>query len=320
MPVALYFGEEAFLRERAVQVLRQQVVDPAMAALSYKKLDQPSVGTLLEAVGATSLCFGSGSLLEIRQFEPLEKALDDEADKAQLDRLMQLLGSTSPTRHLLFVSPKIDRKVKFAKWLSAQADVDVQEFKPFGFWETDKAVAALIRLTREQGMAIDPPAAQLLVSSMGVSLQPLVNEVAKLALYAHGRAITVSDVQTLSGHNDNAFGMLRDWILDKPRAGVFATLDELLLRQHPAPLYGLLQSQLHHVYSLHYLRQRGLGVEAIAARLKKHPYKTQKDLEEYARASLPRLQALKERALDLEWRCKTGQIEGRLSLELLLGA
>lgn len=161
-----------------MRALRARVVSPAMAALSYRKLEKPSLTETLEAVGAPSLCLGGDSLLEIRHFAPLEKALDPDADadKAQLDALMTLLGNLAPSRHILFVSPKIDRKVKFAKWLTSQADCDAQEFKSFAFWEVDKAISTLLRVMRDREIALSSEAARLLVEQLGVSLQPLINE------------------------------------------------------------------------------------------------------------------------------------------------
>lgn len=320
MPVYCYYGEEGYLLNREVRALRDRVVNPQMAALSHKVFKAPAIYQVVEAVGAVSFSLGGDTLLEIRDFPFLEKAASEDSEKAQLEQLKEALESVEPSKHVLFINGRIDRKVKFPKWLASQKSFTVREFKTFNFWETDKAAQMLSDLARNQGTQIEPAAAMKLVETMGVALQPLMNEIEKLALYAQDRPITVGDVGRLSNHNENTFAMLSDWINRRNRSQIFETLDELLLRQHPVALYGLTQTYLNNIFRLRFLRQLGYSEAEIAGRLKKHPFKVKKDLEEFRQVPFSRLVRLREKALELEWKCKTGQLSDRLSYEILMGA
>lgn len=319
MPLYLYYGDEPYLLKRELKQLRETLVDPAMAALSHKVIQKPSLGEVLEHVGTVSFSLGGNTLIEFHEFSPLEKAVSD-GDKKLLETLKGLLESVEATKHVLFVNTRVDRKVGFAKWLSGNKSVQVRDFKKLEFWKTDEAAQLIIQDAKRRGIAIAPQAALMLVEGMGTDLQPLMMEVEKLSLYATGRAITVQDVATLSNHNDNTFQMLSDWVNNRQRGEVYKTLDEILLRDHPIRLFGLVQTYLNNAYRLKLWQQLGIPEAAMAERTKKHPFKVKKDLQEFAAVPLQRLAMLKEKAVDLEWKYKTGQLPDRLALDILIGA
>ncbi|MEB3287378.1 MAG: DNA polymerase III subunit delta [Vampirovibrionales bacterium] len=320
MPVYLFYGEEDYLLKRSLKALRDQVVDPAMAGLSHKILEQPRIHEVNEAIGAVSFALGGNTLYEVRQFAYLSKASASSADDTQLEELKALLESLEPTKSVLFINDKINKSVKFPKWLVKLPGITVAEFKPFAFWETDKAIQQLIHEARLEGVTLTPKAALLLVEHLGVSLQPLVNEVRKLSVFSGGKPVEESHVLALSNHNENTFSMLSDWLHQRHSAAVFTTLDELLLKQHPVQLFALIQTYLNNFFQLKLWQRLGQGEAKIAERSGKHPFKIKKDLQEIAPVSFERLESLKGKALDMEWKAKTGQLDGRLALEILLAS
>src|SRR5688572_18433932 len=137
MPIYLFYGDESYLLNREVKQLRNQVVSPTLVALSHKVLKNPTIGDVLEAVGTVSFALGGDTLIEVRDFTFLQKAASSGADKQMLEELKALLTTIEPTKHLLFVNAKVDRKVAFAKWLTSQKDLSLRECKKLEFWKTD---------------------------------------------------------------------------------------------------------------------------------------------------------------------------------------
>jgi DNA polymerase-3 subunit delta len=321
MTISLYYGDEEYLLHQEVKRLREAVVNPEMGSLGHKVLANPGIGAVLEAVGAVCFNLGGKTLIEIRDFSFLAKAASASGDEKQLAELMGLLETHDEGKHILFVSEKINKTVKFGKWLTAHKTlaVDVKECKSLPFWQTDEAVQRVIQESRRRNIQIEPKAALLLVEHQGVNLLPLMTEVEKLSVYAAGRAISAADVALLSNHNENTFRMLADWLHRRNRADVFNTLDELLLRQHPVQLFALTQSWLGNIFQLRYWQQRGLSEAQMAELTKKHPYKIKKDLQEHSRVPFERLDALRGKVIDLEWKAKTGDLNARLALEMLMG-
>jgi DNA polymerase-3 subunit delta len=320
MPIYLLYGDETYLLNKEIKSLREKVINPEMAALSHKILRNPSIPELMEAIGTVSFNLWGETLIEIQDFQPLEKAINQESDKKLLEEAKALLETVNEQKHLLFINKKIDRKVSFAKWFTSQKQMTIREFKKLEFWKTDEAAQLLIQDAKHQGIQLTVQAANLLVETMGVDLQPLVNEVQKLFIYTAGRAIGPEDVKALSNHNDNTFTMLNDWIHGRNRSEVYQILEEILLKQHPVQLFGVAQSYLNNIFRLKLWQNLGYSEGEMADRLKKHPFKVKKDLADFASVPLQRLSHLKELILELEWKSKTGQLNDRIAFEILMGA
>ncbi len=322
MAISLYYGDEEYLLKQEVKRLREAVINPQMGSLGHKVLENPSVGQVLEVVGAVCFNLGGKTLIELHEFPFLGKTASASADEKQLAELMALLEQHDAAKHILFVSTKINRSIKFAKWLTSHKTlgVDLKEFKTLAFWQADEAIQRVMQECRRRGIQMEPKAASLLVEHQGVSMQPLMTEIEKLSVYAAGRGVTAADVMTLSNHNENTFQMLADWLNNRNRAEVFQTLDELLLRQHPVQLFALTQSWLGNLFQLRYWRERGMSEAQMAELTKKHPYKIKKDLQEFGRVPFQRLDSLRTKALDLEWKAKTGGLDGKLAFEILMGS
>lgn len=322
MTISLYYGDEAYLLQQEVKRLRDSVINPQMGSLGHKVLENPSIGEVLEAVGAVCFNLGGKTLIEIQDFPFLAKAASG-TDEKQLAELMELLENHDDAgKHILFVSIKINRSIKFPKWLTSgkTVPVDLKECKTLAFYQTDEATQRLTQEAKRRSIQLEPQAASLLVEHQGVSLLPLMTEVEKLSIYAADRSITAQDVAILSNHNENTFQMLADWLHSRNRAEVFHTLDELLLRQHPVQLFALAQSWLGNIFQLRYWQQKGVSEAQMAEMTKKHPYKIKKDLQEFGRIPFSRLETLRGKLLEMEYQSKTGGLNAKIALEMLMGS
>jgi DNA polymerase-3 subunit delta len=331
VPVHLLFGEDTYRVSRQLKRLRESLIDPAYEAFSHKHLDAPGPYELTEALGAAVFDFGQNTVIEIHEFPWLAKAIPEHEEK-HLEPLKQALSDLQDNRIALFTTAKIDRKLKFPKWLSGQSFTQVYDFKLLEFWKTDEAANMVLQEAKADGITITPDAALLLVEQMGVSLQGLMNEVHKLAVFAADRGqstpttgkpskpnvIDVSDVMALSHYPENTFSMLDDWIHGRKRDLTLAMTQDLLLRQHPVQLFALAHSILGHSLKLKQWQSLGHSETVIAERLKKHPFKIKKDLQGLASVSLERLRQLREKLLDLEYQMKTGRMPDHVAFEVLM--
>src|SRR5690349_21640077 len=129
MPVLVYWGEEAYDLQEAMERLRKERLSGEMAAFNHKVLKNPSIADILEATQSAGLLFGGDQqLVEIHQFKCLTKAASDDEAKL-LEQLKEALQDVGDAKTVVFVSPKIDRKLKFPKWLTSQPWVQAKEFE-----------------------------------------------------------------------------------------------------------------------------------------------------------------------------------------------
>src|SRR5690606_23915468 len=105
-------------------------------------------------------------------------------------------------------------------------------------------------------------------------------------------------VMLLSNHNENTFQMLKDWIRNRNRAKVYQTLEELLLHQHPVPLFSVTQSYVSNIFQLRHWQKLGVSQGEMAQMTGKKPFSVKKTLEEFADVPLERLEKLKRSALE----------------------
>lgn len=315
--ITLLVGEETYLREQALMDIRRECIPDGMQGLCHHVFRKPSITDCIDAVGQTMMVLAGTPLIEIHDFSPLMKTVK-ESDKKQLNTLKEVLTDLPDDRQIVFVSDKLNGKFAFPKWLGKQTFVSKQEFKLFAFYETEKAVALLMQTAKKEQYQLQADAAQLLVESYGVALGPLMNEVRKLSIYAAGRPISRMDVLTLSNHSENAFKMLSDWIHQRHPVEMLAMLHEILQKDSPMRLLGLLNGQLDYLFQLCDMCHRGTSTDAAAERLKKHPYKAKMDWQEYRSVPITRLKALWQGVLRAEWQVKQGLLSDRVSLETLL--
>jgi len=322
MSISVHFGDEEYLLQQSVVQMRQKLLDPAMGSLGHKQIDSPSIEAVLEAIGAVYFNLGGKTLIEIHNFAFLSKAASHPSDEKAIQELMQLLENVDDSKHIAFISDKVNRTIKFPKWLVSgkSVKVDIHEFKALNFWQTDEAIRLLLHECKQRNLQIEPKAAMVLVEHLGIAMRPLLTEVEKLATYAIGRSITVKDVSLLCAHDENTFKMLADWLQQKNRQEVFGILEELLLRQHPVALFALIQSWLGNLFRLRYWQKQGLQEKDMADRTKKHPFKIKKDLQEFSQVPFERLDTLREKVIQLEWQSKSGQLNARLALEILMAS
>lgn len=319
MPVVVFYGDESYLLGQAAEALRQSVVNPAFAGLCHKVYSTPSVATALEAVGSVSLALGGQTLVEIRDFPLLHQAAKDTGTEAQLEELKTLLENLEPTKTVLFLSTKVDGKIRFPKWLTKHPQFQVQKFESLKFWETEKAAGILLQDAKAKNIPLSGEAADLLVNTLGTDLRLLTSEVDKLALYAHGRSITPDDVLLLCNRSDNLFQLMNRWILQENPAENFKDLQEILLRRHPIEVFATIQSYFNNIFRTVWLNARGATIDTIAQRTGQKPFTIKKNLGTFRQVPGSRWLALKHTLVELEWKAKTGRLDGQLALETLLG-
>ncbi len=286
----LLFGEETYLVERALRVLRQRLL-PAGRPGSVRTLwgDQQAdeVPAALADLVSPSL-FGGGQVLVIRHAD----ALGDEA-QAHVLGILPTLGAGGS---LVLVARAADQRRKlFAACLRAGVG--------FGFPALDlrTAVQWVVRLAREQGHDIVPAAAQQLVERAGRELGVLAGEIEKLSLrVGAGGRIALDDVRAVvAGVRGHEVQELTDRLARGDAAGAARTLRLLLAEgEPPIRVVAFLAANLRRALQVVELAEQGMGAGEIAGRLGVPPWLVDRNLGRGRAADLVRA-LLVLRRLDL---------------------
>lgn len=178
------------------------------------------------------------------------------------------------------------------------------------------------RQAREQGIAIDSRAVQLLATYVGVNLRQLHNELAKLATYAAGRPITADDVKLLvADGSESMIWDLTDALTKRDGRNAMTALQ--VLRRNDANAFYLL-TMITRQYRLvlkvkEAMRLYGGNRTEIAKLVGESPYPVEKAMSLAPAYTLTDLEDVLERCLTLDHAAKTGA-DAETELDLLIAA
>jgi len=191
--VYIFHGEEVYLRERYVEEVRQLLVPEGFEEFNYHRLQGKglTMQQLAETVEAMPM-MAEHTLVTVTDLDIFK------LDESSREALMEILSDFPEYCVLLFIydtlTYKRDGKMKK---LCAALDKTVQEVE---FAEQERA--ALIKWVRRRFAAadkdIDSAAIDHLLFTCGTLMSALVPEIAKIAAYAKGSAITVADINAVA--------------------------------------------------------------------------------------------------------------------------
>jgi len=98
----------------------------------------------------------------------------------------------------------------------------------------------------------------------------------------------------------------------------FAMLHRLLSHQDALSIFGMVVRQFRFLLQSREILDNGGGEADVVRLLKLHPYVARKFVAQAQRFTLPDLEAIYHRLLNIDIAAKSGQMDGELSLDLLI--
>ncbi|MFM8260537.1 MAG: DNA polymerase III subunit delta [Vulcanococcus sp.] len=240
MPIHLYWGDDEAARNRAVEALIAERIDPSWQSINLSRLDGSDAGQAAQALEeARTPPFGGGDRVVLLQRSPFCSQCPAELAQ-QLEASLELIPESC---HLLLVSPgKPDARLRTTKALQKlvkAGDASERSFALPAVWDGAGQVELVQRTAAELGLRLEPAAAEALSEAIGSDSARLASELEKLALYGGGSGggqplITAAAVEALVGsHAANAL-QVGDALLAGQPAAAIALVDALLAANEPA--------------------------------------------------------------------------------------
>ncbi len=171
--------------------------------------------------------------------------------------------------------------------------------------------------------AISSRAAAALASVTSEDLRRADSELFKLVSYAEGREITEADVALLTPYVQEASLFEMVDALAEGRASAAARLLHRLLddREDPFAVYGMIVRQFRLLLlAKEHLTSPGGSPQTVAAALGIKPYPAEKISKQSRAFSVPQLEHIYRTLMDYDVKMKTGRIEPKLALDLLIAS
>lgn len=180
MTIYLYWGEDDFAITKAIDQLRQSVLDSNWASFNYDKISPDQPDAVIQGLNqAMTPPFGMGGRL-VWLAETTVCHQCSEPLLAELERTLPAIPEESIL--LLTTKNRPDGRLKSTKLLQKHAHI--REFALIPPWKTEQLVQGVQSHAQEAGVKLTVPAAELLAQSVGNDTRQLFNELEKLRLFA----------------------------------------------------------------------------------------------------------------------------------------
>ena len=323
--VYIFHGDDEFAISQAVNALFAQMGDPSTAEMNTTRLDGRSLN-LDELVRATR----SMPFLADRRLVLLADPLGAMKSPKTRERFKEILAGVPESTALVIAihKPLVDPRARrrgtqhwLEKWAATQPGgrVFLREFSlPKG-----AAMSGWIQQqARERGGEFNRQAAELLGSYVGDDPRLAVQEIEKLLAYVnYARPVEPDDVEHLVPYagETSVFDMV-DALGRRDGRTALQLLHRLLEQDDPLRLFGMVTRQFRLLLLTRELLDAGYRDAEIAQALKTSRFVVGKLIPQVRNFSLPQLEAIYRKLLDVDEAIKTGQTEGDIALDTLFAA
>ncbi|MEW6324801.1 MAG: DNA polymerase III subunit delta [Nitrospirota bacterium] len=255
-PGPLYFclGEESYLTEQAIDLLRAAAVGDGDDLFNVERFEAGALMTSVLTAAATLPAFAQ------RRVVILTRA--DALTAGDQDRLAGYVEAPVPTTCLVIAAAKADQRRRLFSLLQQRATViNCQPLfeRELPGWLMGQAAA--------MGLQLAPEAAHELLERTGTSLHALINELEKLR--AHGVTIDLAALTALTSHGrEHSVFELTDALGERRLADALALARRLLDHgEHPVGLTTMLIRHLRRLRLARCAADAGVPPAELARRL-----------------------------------------------------
>ncbi|HTP79588.1 MAG TPA: DNA polymerase III subunit delta [Bacteroidota bacterium] len=312
-PVYLFYGEEDFLIQEAVETIVRTTLDDGTKGFNLDIVYGSQVDAQEVVAHANSFPMMSAKrVVVVREFEKL--VTTDAAKECVTSYIQRPLESTL----LILVADAPDFRRKPFNELRKKAEV---VFCPSLY---DNQVPGWIsNRIQERGKTADLDACRLLHAYVGTSLRSLQNEIDKLFIFVGDRPqISPDDVTAVVGATKGfTIFDLQNAIGRKDSKEATVVLERMMeLGESPQMMIVMLTRFFLHLYKLSELRQRGATENEMAGELRISPYFVKSYLDFSTRFTVGQIEHSLSALAATDANLKSSSVDPLLALEVLLHA
>ncbi len=310
LPLYLFFGDEDFLVQEAVDLIVGKVVDPSSRDFNFNTVYcKGTSGNEIVNLCQTLPFMAERRLVIAKEVEAL-KAVD-------LDELLAYVRSPSPSTCLVMIAnqSRYEKKPVIAAVEAAGAVV-----RFFALLDRDMP-AWIENWARQRGLSIHRDAAQYVWQALGNDLQAVRNELEKTVIFIKERKnITLVDVKAVVGDfRDYTPFDLADAVGKKDHERALLVLSRLIQEgEQPVGLLGSIAWNFRRLMSAKSMEAAGIGFEEIKRKHRVIFHQSAAFQKQMGSYTLDELQRVFGILLATDKTLKSSSMSGRLVLERMV--
>ncbi len=295
-------GDNHFLLQQALNELVSGYVT-RFGDLGLEKLDgeEASIERLVEA------CQSPPFLVD----KKLVILKHPSAQKAFMERIEELINDLPETIDLIIKEPKIDRRSSYYKELKAKT-----EYKEFSQPEGQKLNTWIVQHVKQQGGSISSSDANYLIERVGQDQQLIYQELEKLITYQPQISRATIELLTELNPQSTIFELVDSAFANIPKRTLSLYKQQRALKVEPQQIMAMLAWQLHVLAIVKLAGDK--NPDEIARETKLSPFVVRKTAAIASKLSLAEVKALVRRALRLDVRMKSQNIDADEAMQHFL--
>ncbi|MCM1569981.1 MAG: DNA polymerase III subunit delta [Roseburia sp.] len=305
--IYLLYGEERYLKKQYTNRLKAALAGEAdhMNRHSYEGKDIP-VGEIID-LAETLPFFAERRVIFIS---------NSGLFKSGGERMAEYLKAPSETTVFVFTESDVDKRSKLYKAVQSKGcavEFSRQDEKTLKRW-----IAGLLD---KEGKKITEPTVQLFLAKTGTDMENIQMELEKLICYLLEREVVTSeDVEAVctTRVSSHIFDMITAIAEKQTRQALELYYDLLALKEPPMRILFLIARQCNMLLQVKELKTRGFGNQEIGAKIGVPPFIAGKYVHQAAHFKTSRLRKAVQQCVEAEEAVKTGRMNDRLSVELLI--
>jgi DNA polymerase-3 subunit delta len=295
-------GSNSFMLQQALNELIGHYVGQ-FGELGLEKLDgeESSAERLIEATG--SLPFLVAQKLLILRNPGVQKVFAEQIEN--------LIKAVPEGVNIIIVEPKIDKRSSYYKVLKSKT-----EYREFNELDGHKLSTWIIQYVKQQGGSISSNDARYLLERVGQNQQFLYHELGKLLAYSPQIARSNIDLLTEPAPQSTVFELIDSAFAGNNKKTLELYKQQRLLKVEPQQIMAMIAWQLHVLAVIKVAGNK--TADEIAREAKLNPYVVRKSSVIANKISLYDTKKLIKRALKLDIRMKTQNIDADEALQHFL--
>lgn len=317
--ILFFFGEDTYRLNQKLKALKEKFISASLGDTNLAILDGETItyDKMIRQILAMPFLAKTRLVIVENIFKKGKKEI--------LEKIPNILTKVPSSTVLVFVEEGLpDRRTSLFKKLNqpgqahSTSSVQAQEFK---LLESEPLKRWLKKEVEERGGDIDSASTSKLIDYIGSDLWRMSNEIEKLSSY--GKKITPENIELL--------------VQPQIQSNIFDLMDAIAdrnLKKSMKELYQLFDDGKaeHYILSMIVLEYRNLLIAkdlnqraagklnqwTLAKKASMHPFVAQKTLALASKYSLEDLKKIYGVLLNFDYKIKTGKIEPKVALELLV--
>lgn len=305
--VYLLCGEEAYLRNQYKKKLRDALVEEG-DTMNYSYYEGKDINPRAVIDMAETLPFFAD-----RRVLMIENS---SFFKNKCDELADYMAVIPESTNFIFVETEIDKRSRFYKEVKKLGRV-----VEFGTQKEDTLIKWILGMLKKEGRNITRDTLQTFLTKTGSDMQMIKNELDKLVAYTEGRdVIRLEDVEQvcITQTTNRIFDMVNAIAEGNQKKALELYEDLLSLKEPPMRILFLIARQFNQLYQVKLLAKEGMPSSEIAKQAGIVPFAVKKYQAQARNFSTEELRAAVEECVAGEEAVKTGKMNDRLSVELLI--